>query len=77
MVGFTFCINEVILVEYVLCEPSKAGRAAMVILVSALREQWRSLTIRCFCEVANRRMIRFVESLGGRPAAIMLEVPKG
>jgi hypothetical protein len=72
--GFTYCTDRTIMVEYVVCEPSKAGRASMIVLMSALKEQWRENNIRFFCEVDNKKMRRITEALGAKPVAVMYQI---
>lgn len=74
VIGFTYCPGNVVMVEYVMCEPSKAGYATMRILLAGMREQWKSMTIRCYCESVNMRIRRIIEGLGARPVALMYEV---
>lgn len=76
VIGFTYCINQVVLIDAIMCEPSKVGRASLAVLMATLREQWRSSwTVRFFCERDNRKMRRMVEALDARPVALMYEIP--
>lgn len=75
--GYTICRNDVVAVEYALCQPSKAGKNALDALTYILNEQWKQRVVRFHCEISNRKMRKIVEGYGARPVALMYQLGEG
>ena len=74
--GLTICHDHTLFIDELLCEPTRAGLHARVILGTTVRDTW-SGAIRFNCEVANRSVRRVVELLGARPVAALYEATGG
>jgi hypothetical protein len=73
--GYTYCMDGTVLVDYAVCEPTKAGRVAMQTLGLVLVQTWKGRPIRFFTEIANRKMRRLFEGVfGAKPSALLYEV---
>ncbi len=72
--GYTYCKNDVVCIEYALCEPSKAGRIGLDALMRTLRQTFSDKTLRFHCEISNLKIRRMVEALGAKPVAYLYEL---
>lgn len=73
--GYTLCVDGTVMIDYAVCEPTKAGRFALQALGLALKQMWHGRRIRFFTELANKKMRRVFENVfGARPVALLYEI---
>lgn len=76
--GYTFCHDGTILIDYAVCEPTRAGRVCLEAMGLILKKTWAGRPIRFFTELSNRKMRKIFEhKFGAKPVALLYEVLGG
>jgi hypothetical protein len=73
-IGYTWNADNSVLIEYIVCRPSRAGRWALFAIMLTLKKILKGRRIVWFTQNDNPRMKRLYHILGATPVATMYEL---